>query len=181
MTRIRSIRRSAQRGSAMLVTMILVTALLAGVAVVASLQFASNRATDLTRNGLAALYCAEAGLIAARPTIMGSYDQWPIALAAFNSGPTQPAFLSNTVFSHDIDADGVDDFQIYLQDNDDEAPPTADNPLVDIDSKVFIVSKCIKYPDTPKVVKELVEYKPAQNCYRGQLGGCNGRGNNNTP
>lgn len=175
------IRRSAQRGSAMLVTMILVTALLAGVAVVASLQFASNRATDLTRNGLAALYCAEAGLMAARPTIMGGYDQWPIALAAYNSGPTQPAWLSNSVFSHDIDADGIDDFQIYLQDNDDEAPPTPDNPLVDIDSKVFIVSKCIKYPDTPKVVKELVQYTPAQNCYRGQLGGCNGRGNNNTP
>ena len=44
--------RQGQRGSAMLVTMVIIAALLAGAAVLGSLQVNSNRSTKLTSNGL---------------------------------------------------------------------------------------------------------------------------------
>ena len=167
--------RDPERGTAMLLTMILITSLLTGAVVIAAMQLSSGRSTELTRSGLSAMYCAEAGLTAARPTIMGNYDQWAGSLGA----TTQPTWLSNTAFSHDLDGDGVDDFAITIKDNDDEAPPAANNLAVDTDLKIFIVSTCIKFPDTPKQVSELVEYKAAANCYPSQEGGCNGRGNTN--
>jgi hypothetical protein len=49
----------------MLVTLILITALLSGAAVLVSLQLSANRSTDLMRTGMSSLACAEAGLAAA--------------------------------------------------------------------------------------------------------------------
>jgi hypothetical protein len=177
-------KRERQRGSAMLVTMIVIAALLAGAAVLASMQMSSNRSTELTRNGLASLYCAEAGLAAAREYIGSNYGQWNPALAANCAdgdckSVVQPSWLDNTIFSHDLDnpADSVDDFMVSLRDNDDEIG--AQNGSVDADDKVYIVSRCLKYPDTPKTVEELIEYKPAMNCYKMGKGGCNSQGNSN--
>ena len=175
----RSSHRPGQRGSAMLVTMIIVSALLAGAAVLVSMQLASSRSTDLERNGLASLYCAEAGMMAAQPTVTSNYSQWAGSMCT--TAPslcTQPSWLSNTAFSHDLDGDGIDDFYVYIKDDDDETSG-ANNPAVDTNNKVFIVSTCTKYPDTPKQVEELILYIPTANCYQGQQGGCNGRGNNN--
>jgi hypothetical protein len=169
------IPRDPQRGSAMLVTMVVITSLLAGAVVLVAMQLASGRSTDLTRTGLSAMYCAEAGLTASRATVAGNYDQWSTSLTS----TTQPAWLSNTAFSHDLDGDGVDDFAITIKDNDDETAPTPNDLAIDTDLKIFIVSTCIKFPDTPKQVSELIEYKPAANCYGSQEGGCNGRGNQN--
>lgn len=167
--------RNPERGSAMLVTMTLITSMLAAGALLVALQLKASRSTDLARTGVSSLYCAEAGLTGARTAIMGNYDQWNAALA---SG-TEPAFLSSAVFSHDIDGDGVDDFRITMRDNDDELPPATNEPGADSDLKVYLVSTCIKYPDQQKQVIELVEFKPAMNCYDTQEGGCNGRGNSN--
>ncbi|HEU0034744.1 MAG TPA: pilus assembly PilX N-terminal domain-containing protein [Kofleriaceae bacterium] len=168
-------KRQRERGSAMMITMVLITVMLAGGAAIVGMQTKSNRSADTTRTGLSALYCAEAGLSAARPVIVTNYDKWSASLG----GTTQPDWLSSTAFSHDLDGDGVDDFAITLRDNDDEAAPAANNPTVDTDQKIFIVSTCIKYADQPKQVTELVEYKEAANCYASQEGGCNGRGNSN--
>lgn len=166
-------KRASQRGSAMLVTLIIVAALLAGAAVLVSMQLSSNRSTELTRNGTASLYCAEAGLNAARATVASNADLW-----AGNLGTgTEPSFITSAV-GHDLDGDTVSDFTITLQDDDDETTG-ANNPSTDINNKIFIVSKCTKYPDTPKSVKELIEYTPQPVCYPGQEGGCNGRGNAN--
>lgn len=166
MTRVR------ERGSAMLVTMVLIAALLAGAAVLASMQMTSNRSTELTRHGLASLYCAEAGLTLARRHIISNFDVWNPALAA---GAVQPSWLASPTVDHDLDDDGADDFIVYLRDDDDETG--ALDPTVDINMRVFIVSRCIKYPDTPKQIEELIEYRPAMNPYETQEGGVNSRNN----
>lgn len=175
-------RREIQRGSAMVVTMIIITALLGGAAVLVSLQLGSEKATELERSGLASLYCAEAGLRAAEPAVVANYSAL-VAHLCWSGNATSTdctgntTGLDNTVFSHDIDGDGVDDFRIILKDNDDET--TTNDPSTDSDSSIFIVSTCTKYPDTPKQVMELIKYTPAGSCDPRQKGGCNNRGNNN--
>jgi hypothetical protein len=167
----------------MLVTMIVIASLLAGAAVLASIQASSNHSTELTRNGLASLYCAEAGLTAARDYVTGNYSNWNTALAASCADDgdcttlLQPAWLDNTIFIHDLDGDGVDDYTISIRDNDDDTLP--EDYTKDKDSKVFIVSRCIQFPDTPKQVEELIYYKPAMNPYQAQGGGANSSGNDN--
>lgn len=185
---LRSRPRQRERGSAMLVTLIVIGALLSGAAVLVSLQLFSNRATDLTRSGMSALYCAEAGLSAARPVVATNYAQWNPSLAL--SAPTtnappgagdtsEPSWLSTAIGSHDLDGDGVGDFAVYLYDNDDEQAPLPNNLVRDNDLQVFIVSRCVKYPDTPKEVRELILYNGGTSCYPWQTGGCGGDGNAN--
>lgn len=176
-------RRGSQRGSAMLVTLIIIGALLAGAAVLVSLQLAGNRSTDLTRSGMSALYCAEAGLAAARPVVATSYSSWAASLAVSAAewpGPfTQPTWLNDAAFDHDLDFNGsADDFEITILDNDDE--PAANNRAADSDLSVYIVSTCLKYGDTPVQVRELVLYNGGTQCYPWQAGGCTGVNNATT-
>jgi len=166
-------RTSHQRGSAMLVTLIVIGALLAGGAVLVSLQVASNRSSDLTRSGTSALYCAEAGLTAARPFVAQNYLQWNAALLA----GTEPTWLSTPLGAHSIDGDAIADYQISLRDNDDEVSPIANDLTHDNDQTIYIVSKCIKFPDTEKEVVELVTYTGTTGCLKTQQGGCGGDGN----
>jgi type II secretory pathway pseudopilin PulG len=162
--------RNRERGSALLVTMILVAALLAGAAVLTSMQTKSNRSAELTRSSISALYCAESGLSAARNVVATSYASWNASLGA----TTEPAWLASV--NHDIDGDGAADFALTLRDNDDETPNdvTRDNDLT-----VYIVSTCTKYPDVQTKVAELVRWNGGGNCYQAQLGGCGGNNNAN--
>jgi len=142
-------RRQPQRGSAMLVTMIVVSALLAGAAVLVSMTLA-------------------------QPVVIANYSQWAGSLCTTMPNCPEPSWLTSG-FNHDLDGDGIPDVTVYIKDNDDSDPSLA----VDTDNTIFIVSTCIKYPDTPKQVEELILYTPTPTCYQGQQGGCNGRGNNN--
>jgi type II secretory pathway pseudopilin PulG len=162
--------RDHERGSAMLVTMIVVAALLAGAAALAAVQHKSTRGAEMSRAGLSSLYCAESGLAAARDTVANSYAQWNASLG----DPTEPSWLASV--SHDLDGDGTADFEITLRDNDDDTPsdPARDNDLI-----IYIVSKCIKHPDVQTAVTELVRWNGAGNCYQAQLGGCGGNNNAN--
>lgn len=172
--------RMSQRGSAMLVTMIIIASMLAGAAVLVSMQLASNRSTDLARTGMESLHCAEAGLAAVRSTVKANYSNWTAAIAASAGGSTaEPSWLQSPAINHDLDGDGVDDFKVYLKDNDDEGPPNANNLAVDEDLRVFVVSKCVntKYDDTQKTVEELVQYTGGQTCNYNEDGGCDGNGN----
>jgi hypothetical protein len=169
-------RRQRERGNAMLVTMIIIAALLAGAAVVVSMQVQATRASGLTKQGLEALYCAEAGLAAAHSVVAANYSNWATQIAIDPNGTTQPTWLGDTAFSHDLDGDGVDDFIVTIKDNDDETSGLNDLTK-DLDAKIFIISTCIKYPDTPKQVVELVNYSGGGTCYKSQEGGCNGNGN----
>jgi len=178
-------RRNHQRGSAMLVTMIVIGALIAGGAVLVSLQLSSNRSTDLTRTSMTALYCAEAGASAARPAVAahwglatGVADITAAIAASAGGNYTEPAWLAGLIGSHDIDGVAGDDFAVYLRDNGDEGV-NADDPAVDTDLQIFIVSRCIRYPDTPKEVSELVLYNGGTACNPDQQGGEDGNGNKN--
>ena len=172
------IRRQPERGNAMLVTMIIISALLAGAAVVVSMQVQATRASGVTKQGLEALYCAEAGLAASHSTVANNYSLWGPTLAADPNGAAEPTWLQ-TAFSHDLDGDGVNDFTVTIKDNDDEVAPTANDLTKDVDTQIFIISTCTKYPDTPKQVVELVKYAGGGTCYKSQEGGCNGNGNDN--
>ncbi len=179
-------RRTRERGSAMLVTLVIVAALIAGGAALVSTQLAATRATGLTRSGMSSLYCAEAGLAAARPIVANNHPLWDAALAQ-SAGPdgiantadddtTEPLWLNSPggIPTHEIDTVAGDDFSVYLVDNDDEPVPVAS---VDYDFQVFIVSKCIKYPDTPKEVRELVQFNGATQCGGKMKGGCTSTNN----
>ena len=157
----------------MLVTMIIIAALLAGAAVLARMSMSSTRGSQMTRTSISSLHCAEAGLVAARPAVMASYGQWNAALAA----GTEPAWLAAA--PHDIDGDGAPDFRITLKDNDDETAATPNDLTRDNDLTVFIVSTCIKYPEVPTTVAEMVRFNGGGNCYQAQLGGCGGNNNAN--
>ena len=171
--------RQRERGSAMLVTMLIIAALMAGAGILLQLQLSSSRSSDFTRSGTAALYCAEAGIAAARNVVAQSYQAWNGSMCT-NPDPmlcTEPAWLAAGVGSHDIDGDGDADFLIYLRDNDDELPPLLPDGNTDNDLQVFVVSRCLAFPDTPKQVEELVLHNGAPPGYSGQIGNTNGDGN----
>ncbi len=174
-------RRSPQRGSAMLVTMIVTSSLIAGAAVLVSMQLASTRASGLVSSGLSATYCAEAGLDAARPVVTANYPSWAGSLLACGAGPypcAEPSWLSSGIGSHALDGGSGADFAVYLKDNDDEIA-TPNDPTIDNDRSLFIVSRCLKYSDTVKEVEELVRFTGGGTCYQSQQGGCNGDNNAN--
>ncbi len=166
-------RRDRERGSAMLVMMIVVVALLAGAAVVTAMQVKATRSAQLTQTGLASLYCAEAGLVSARAAVASNYPLWNAALGS----ATEPSWLAG--IDHDLDDDGVADFVVTLRDNDDEVAPLINDLTRDNDLAVFVVSTCVKYPDVPIVISELVRYNGGGGCYESQLGGCGGNANRN--
>jgi hypothetical protein len=88
----------------------------------------------------------------------------------------EPLWLSSA-FSHDIDGVAGNDFEVFITDNDDEV---GTNDLVhDSDLKIFVVSRCLKYPDTPKEVEVLIQYSGGGQSYKAQAGGNQGNGNDN--
>lgn len=170
-------RRDRERGSAMLVTLILIAALLAGIAVLASLQLTSTKGTETTRVGLMSLHCAESGLAASHAEI-GINRALVLAHIAANPYPggawtTNPTFI--TTMQRDIDGDGVVDLDIYIIDNDDGDGNTG----ADLDNRVWLISRCTKYPDAPKEVRELVEFGNMATVYDWQEGGAFGNNNKN--
>ena len=127
-----------------------------------------ERHAELTR----AAHCAEAGVATALAAVATSYTQWNAALAA----GTEPAWLA--VLDHDLDNDGAADFTLTLRDSDDETS-IANDPSIDNDLAVYVVSACTKYPDAPVRVAQLVRYRGGGSCYQSQLGGCGGHNNAN--
>lgn len=165
-----------QRGAVLVLVMTLLAALFAAGATVLYLQLSATRSSGLVNRSRSALYCAEAGLAAARPIIGNNYASWT---AALDGNPaTNPAFAYPIV--GDIDGDFNDDYIVTIRDNDDELPPRDNDPKTDNDLSVFIVSECTKYPDMKRKVMELVTYQGGGNVYRNQGGyGPGGTGNKN--
>jgi len=173
--------RDRERGSAMLITLILVAALLAGAAVLASMQIGSTRGADVTRTGMSALYCAEAGLTAAHTVVSQNTGNWTGSgnLYSGTGTPTEPSWLYTGIgaTAHDLDGDGSADFLVYLKDDDDEIG--TQNYTSDSNQKIFIVSRCVKYGETIKEVEELISASGGGACYHSQLGNCFNNGNGN--
>lgn len=175
-------RRELERGSAMLMTMIIIVALLAGASVLADMQMLSARSSDIVRTHTQALYCAEAGLAAAAPVVAANYAQWGTALAASGAATpdtSEPAWLAAGIGSHDLDGDGVADFSVYIKDDADERPPAGNDPTHDQNLRVYLVSTCLRHPETPASVEELVQLAGGGTCYKTQLGGCRNDNNEN--
>jgi hypothetical protein len=179
--------RNRQRGSAMLVTLIIISSLLAGAVVLVSMQLASSRSQDLSRSSTTALYCAEAGLHAARLAVgtANSTDLDAAVAASAGGTTTEPTWLSTAINvngDHDVNGDNAGpDFHVYLKDNDDEVVNGVANNLADdIDNKVWIVSVCDLYPETPQSISELISIPAASGTmYDWQAGGAFGNNNYN--
>jgi hypothetical protein len=185
MARPRSRRREA--GSAILITLVIILALLGGGAVLVSMQLHATKSAGVVREKIGGTMCAEAGLAAARALVAANYQSWGPSLCnpppprgtgtcTIGAVASEPSWLA--AVDHDLDDDGVADFVLTLVDNDDEAPAT-NNMAVDNDLQVFVVATCVKNPELPVTVSELVQFTPGGTCYPTQLGGCAGTGNNN--
>jgi hypothetical protein len=155
-----------QRGSAMLLVATLLVALLAGGAVALYVQLQGTKSASLVKASKSSLFCAEAGVIAARPTLAQSYLNWPILLDG--NAANDPSWYPLT---GDIDGDGVNDYEVTIKDNDDEVPPAADDPEVDTDRRVFAVGRCLKNSDVSRQVIELLVVGGGGYVYRNQAGG----------
>jgi type II secretory pathway pseudopilin PulG len=162
----------------MLITMIVIGALIAGAATLTNLQVQSQRSQDLTKSNVSSLYCAEAGMAAARTALAYHYESWGAGLAQSAGGDkTEPSWLYTAIGNHDIDGDHRDDFSVYMFDNVDD--PGDNNPQADNDLQVFVSVSCTKYPETPNTIVELVKYNGGTGCHPAQIGGCGGEGNGN--
>ena len=125
-----------ESGLAMVIVLTILAALLAGGAIALVLQLSSTKGAGLVKTQRAAMYCAEAGLAQARATMQNSYALWGQIIDgdASNDPPWYP-------ISGDLDdpPDGVDDYTVTVRDDEDESP-AADDPQVDSNQRVFIVS-----------------------------------------
>ncbi len=162
----------------MLVTMIVIGALLAGAASLTNMQVQTQRSQDLVKTNISSLYCAEAGVAAARTALAATYSSWGAGLAQSAIGnKAEPDWLATAIGSHDLDGDGEGDFSAYIYDNSDD--PGDNNPQADNDLQVFLVVSCTKFPETPNTITELVKYNGGTGCHPSQIGGCGGEGNGN--
>ena len=161
----------AQRGSTMVVVLAILVALLGAGAVALYLQVADTRTTALVKKSRESLFCAEAGLGSGRAAFGENYAQWNLIL---DQDP------DNNPIGYPLQGDmdgGEMDYEVTLIDNDDEFPTP--DPYRDSDLSIFIVSTCLKYPDTPREVMELVKFEGMGSVYRNQQGQGQGNTNNN--
>jgi hypothetical protein len=154
-----------ERGSAMLLIATLLIALLAGGGVALYLQLQGTKGAGMVKAARSSLYCAEAGLNAARGVIALNYLSWPLALDTDKTN--DPDWYP---VRGDLDEDTVDDFEVTIKDNDDEVPPLND-PARDNDRQVFAISRCLKSNQGSRQVKELLMVAGAGHVYGSQSGG----------
>jgi hypothetical protein len=141
------------------------------------LTMSETQSTGYASDAKASLYCAEAGLAKARALLVANYAAWPLILDA--DATNDPAWYP-VVGDIDLPVDGVNDFSVTVRDNDDEPVGTANDPTRDNDMRIFVVSKCTRYPETPREVTELIYYKAGGASYRGMSGqGAGNTGNAN--
>jgi hypothetical protein len=169
--------RRGQRGAALAVTLILVTALLAGGALAMYLQLADTRSAQYVTESRASLYCAEAGLARARRFVSINVQLWPAMLDDDDGNDPEGYPIEGRL---DGATTGPPDFRVVIRDNDDELPPAANNPGLDTDGTIFMVSTCLRYPDTPREVLEMISFSGGGFNYRNQSGqGAGGTNNAN--
>lgn len=166
-----------QRGVAMFVVLLVVSSLMTVGLLTIYMTLGETKATSYGVDSKAALYCAEAGLAKARPLLASNYAAWTTILAGDTAN--YPAWYPVTG-DLDVPADNVNDFSVTIRDNDDEPAGVANDPTKDNDMRVFVVSKCTRYPETPREVTELIYYSGGGNSYRNQSGqGAGNSGNAN--
>ena len=166
-----------ERGVAMFIVMLVVSALMTVGLLAVYLTLGETKSTAYTVDSKSALYCAEAGLAKARPLIGANYAAWA---AILDGDPSNDPSWYPITGDIDVPGDNVNDFSVTIRDNDDEPVGTANDPTHDNDMRVYIVSRCTRFPETPREVTELVYYTGGGNAYRNQSGqGAGNTGNAN--
>jgi hypothetical protein len=169
--------RESERGAAVALVMVLVASLLSGGALAVYLAIGDTRASGYTLSSRGALFCAEAGLASARALIGANYAAWPLLL---DDDPDNDPSWYPIRADLDSPGDGLADYEVTVRDNDDEMAPAPNDPRRDNDLRIFVVSRCTKYTDTPRQVLELISYSGGGNVYRHQSGqGASNAGNVN--
>ena len=175
-------QRRSEAGTALLITLFLIVALLGGGATFLSMQLTSSKSAGVVKQKITSQACAEAGLVAGRSAVASNYPLWSVSFCTSScvvgSASSEPTFLRSPLVDHDLDNNGTSDFVLTLVDNNDEVAPEANNPEVDNDLQAWLVSTCTM-GDITTSARELVKFMPGGTCYANQLGGCGGTGNSN--
>ena len=164
----------------MFVVMIVITALITAGMIAIYVGAAETRSSDYVASSRRALFCAEAGIASSRAVVGANYASWGTVLDA-DSGNDPTWYPIRGWLDDGVHAStDVPDYEVTIRDNDDELPPMVNNLARDNDLHVFVVSRCLKYPDMPRAVSELIEYQGGGNVYRNMAGqGASNTGNNN--
>lgn len=157
--------RNTERGSAMIIVVVILVALLAGGAYALFVQVRSTKSAGLLKAERSALYCAEAGLTAVRSLVAINPQDWPDIAAGTAVGWWDTARFGDI----DVPPDG-DDFEVTAAENGDPN-----------DGAIFLISTCTKFPEYPATVMELITISGVTaNCYKDTSGqGCGNTGNAN--
>ena len=146
----------------MLLVATVLVALLAGGGIALYIQLQGTKSATRVKTSTSSLFCAEGGVVAARPIIALNIGDWDTIL----DGGTADWYP----VQGDLDSDGVMDYEVTIRDNDDEAVATANNPNEDVDQRVFAVGRCLK-SDVSRQVVELIVVATGSYVYRNQAGG----------
>lgn len=162
-----------ERGAALMVTIILISALLAGGMLAIYLMVADTKSAQYVTESRGALFCAESGLAGGRTYVETNSGNWGLMLDDDEGNDPDGYPVEG-----DLDGDGEADWQVTVRDNDDDFP--TNDPFVDSDGAIFMVATCTKYPDTPRQVMEMISFSGGGTNYRNQAGqGAGGTNNAN--
>ena len=150
---------------AMVLVITILAALLGIAAIGLSLQLNSTKSAGLVKSTRSSLYCAEAGLQAARATIVANRATWNDVLATATTNPT----WYGAGISGDFDNDGTGgDYLVTIKDDGDDGDPDTD------DNDTIVVTSVCTNPAlanvAPATVIELISLKGQGHTYRAQSG-----------
>lgn len=170
-------QNNQQSGMAMVLVITILAALLGIAAIGLSLQLDSTKSAGLIRDSRTSLYCAEAGLAAARETLITNYSDWNKVLDGTGApwySATPPLGITG-----DANKDGAAtaDFSVTFTDDGEEDGDTT----VDSNQTIIVTSTCLLYPRAPTQVIEVLSLLAGAGCaYRDQAGqGCGNLNNAN--
>jgi hypothetical protein len=159
--------RTQERGAALMVVMIVMAALMTAGGLAIYVSSSEIKSTGYVATSRQALFCAEAGLAASRSVVTANYASWGLAL----DGDSGNDPLWYPIQGHLSDTPSGDpDYEVTIRDNDDEHSPAPNDPTKDSDLQVYVQATCLKYPDTPRTVTELIQYQGNGYVYRNQSG-----------
>lgn len=171
-----------QAGMAMVLVITILAALLAIGAIGLSLQLNSTKSTKLIKESRASLYCAEAGLAAARSLLVSNASSWNTILTETpNAVPAFPAWYPISRSLDDDDGSGIiddvgdsDDYEVTIADDGDD-----NDPLTDINRTIVVTSTCLN-DSVPSTIIEVISLGAEGDAYRNQSGqGVGNTGNAN--
>lgn len=139
-----------ERGIAVLLVMAVMASLLLGGVITTGIRIANMRGGGQSLSGKRAYYCAEAGLADGKNFFRANYNNWPTYLAP----------NANFVYSGQATSTGLT-YQVRMFDNNDEYAPTPNNPNMDRDRTVLLVSTCTDpLLQDPVVLRQYITLNP---------------------